>query len=152
MASRRRRVDRSRPPVPPGGLFFGRKPYGSSAGRVPWRARNVRSLLRPVPLGLSPREVWRPTVRPAEALRSRSDRTAAWVVQPGVTPRASLRRVRLLPLGKPVLSERATPCRRRSVRKQVLFSKDVAGRRWGRGGPVMRDARYTVDSQYSCGG
>lgn len=41
-------------------------------------------------------------------------------------------------------------CVSRSVRKQVMFALRVAGRRWNRGGPDMRNNRRSVSSAFSC--
>lgn len=42
-------------------------------------------------------------------------------------------------------------CQLRKRRRSVLFSLDVAGRKWGRGGPGMRSVRRTELSNYTCG-
>lgn len=43
-----------------------------------------------------------------------------------------------------------TPCQIRAQRKEIMFAHNVAGRKWGRGGPKMRGARKTVFSNYTC--
>lgn len=124
---------------------------GSSVGRAPWRARLTGDLLRPVPPGFIGQESIRATARVLGDLRARRARIApTWPVGP-LRQAVPVRRVRSwLPLGKPVLSRRSTPCDRRRERKEVMFASGVAGRGWKRGGPRMRDAVFTVDSQYSC--
>lgn len=146
--NRRRREARVQTP----GLFFNRRFGGSTAGREPWRARLISSLLRPVPPGYIGQESIRATARVLGDLRSRRDRTALTSTVRGRD--ASARRViqtRLYPpLGKPVLALRSSPCEARGQRREVMFARDVAGRKWGRGGPKMRGARFTVESQYAC--
>lgn len=152
MASRRRRsrLDRG---ARPGSPFF--RPVGrplGTAGRVPWRSSLRSELLRPVPLGFNVRQYSRPLRPLPDVLRARRARIAPTaVLHAGVRQAQPVRLVRaLLPLGKPVLSRRSTPCDRRRDRKEVMFAAGVAGRRWSRGGPRMRGARVSVDSQYSC--
>lgn len=60
------------------------------------------------------------------------------------------RLVSLRKLNRPFLKEQSSPCKRRAVRREVMFSGGVAGRRWSRGGPKMFRARRTVDSSYRC--
>lgn len=42
-------------------------------------------------------------------------------------------------------------CKDRATRKQIMFAKNVAGRKWGSGGgPSMKNARRSVESGYTC--
>lgn len=152
MASRRRRVDRVGG-VPQGPAFFlARRAAVASAGRPPWRSSVVQALLRPGPLGFNRPGGLEPTSSPLADLRSRRDRIAP--TSRRVSRMPLMRPVgvygRLIPLGKPVLNSRSTPCSRRAKRREVMFARDVAGRKWGRGGPKMRNARFSISSQYRC--
>lgn len=50
------------------------------------------------------------------------------------------------------MPERRTPCQGRQTRREVMFAREVAGKKWSRGsgGPKMDRARHTVESQYTC--
>lgn len=52
---------------------------------------------------------------------------------------------------RPVFNFRLrNPCRQRAVRREYMFAAGVAGRGWGAGGPQMRGARRSLNSQLSC--
>lgn len=149
MASRRRRtlaVKRGPPRAP---VFFRPKVLGgSSVGRSPWRSSVVETLLRPVPPGYIGHVARASTEATVRDLRARRARIAPTPISLGRLRQAEPVRLygRLLPLGKPALFSRSTPCTRRQERREVLFSKRVAG------GSVsgFRRPRFSVDSQYSC--
>lgn len=127
----------------------------ASAGRpstTPWRSRLTSSLLRPVPSGYIGEDSIRATNRVLGDLRARRARTASAadltrsrrVAQP-------LRQIRpQLPLGKPVLFRTSTPCDKRRERKEVMFARRVAGKRWRGKGPRMFGARFSLSSFFRC--
>lgn len=43
-----------------------------------------------------------------------------------------------------------SPCKKRAVRRVIMFLRGVAGRKWSSGGPSMRGARRSVESSFSC--
>lgn len=49
----------------------------------------------------------------------------------------------------PYLARKA-PCEAREARRAAMFARGVAGKKWGRGGPHMKNARHTLDSTLSC--
>lgn len=54
-------------------------------------------------------------------------------------------------LYRPTMLALAGFCIRRQKRREVLFAKQVAGRRHGSGGgPDMRGAKHTLESFYTC--
>lgn len=153
MASRRRRSLTVNPAPPRGRVFFRPKVVtSSSAGRPAWRSRLAQSLLRPVPLGSIVQEDWRGYPRPLVDLRARRARIASTSPQRRLLPRRRPVKFQqaVIPLGKPVWDSRSTPCMRREKRREVMFAQNVAGRKWGRGGPRMDGAKFSVDSQYVC--
>lgn len=152
MASRRKRSSspsRGAPRRP----FFSTRVAGSAnrAGRDPFVSSVRRELLRPTSLDFIV-QADRDSRRPLVDLRSRSDRiTPTWSKGP-LRSRSAIRLSKpVIPLAKPVLSDKTSLCDRRKKRAEVLFSKGIAGRKWGRGGPNMRGARYSTDSFYKCG-
>lgn len=134
------------------GFFLNRRFGGSTGGRDPWRARLISSLLRPVPPGYIGQEAMRATARVLGDLRARRARTALTSTGRGrdVSSRLPVSSRVITPLGKPVLFRRSSPCVARGQRRQVMFAMEVAGKKWGAGGPQMKGARFTVESQYTC--
>lgn len=55
-----------------------------------------------------------------------------------------------IPRNPAIPAKKYNHCQIRSRRKSVMFALDVAGRKWGRGGPKMRGARRNSFSNYSC--
>lgn len=55
-----------------------------------------------------------------------------------------------LPRNPELRSDDYNFCRQRSMRKGVMFALDVAGRKWGRGGPNMRHSRRGESSNFTC--
>lgn len=53
---------------------------------------------------------------------------------------------------RPVFSPEAgkTVCDVRKEKREVMFARKVAGKRWGRGGPSMKNARRSEDSNVTC--
>lgn len=157
MASRRRQTRHVGGVLRDSPIFLPVRLGGSSAGRTRWRSRTARDLLRPVPPGVNDPEAWRVATRPRDVLRPgrlRPGRIAPTSTVVRGTTRPAVR-VRVygpvITLGKPVLNSRSTPCKRRAERREVMFARDVAGRKWGSGaGPKMRDWKFSRDSQYKC--
>lgn len=134
---RQRRLDRPVGPLVRGSVVVGRKPVFAS--------RNPLLLPRRYATALSTgRQQW-DDLRSLRARFRLREATALPVVK-----QVQRRQRQLVSLVRPFFSERSSPCVRRSERKQVMFAKEIAGRRWGSGGPIMKDARRTVESAYQC--
>lgn len=90
----------------------------------------------------------------AELTWSRRRRYSQPVVNSAPTrklTRPHLVRSILTRLARPSVDPRVrSPCLSRSERKQVLFARQVAGRKWGRGGPYMKNSRRTHLSYFTC--
>lgn len=87
--------------------------------------------------------------RDLEAIRRRFTRQAP-VRRVPVSRQVQRRHNQLLSASRPFLNASQTPCKRRAVRREVVFAQAVAGRRWGNGGPNMFRARRGVSSSYTC--
>lgn len=132
----------------PRSLFFHAKPVLESTGRRQWRPPSLSTLMLP-----------RSETPVLDGQRRLNDLRSFLAVlrtprQPNRLPvavyRALGREARRELLRAPQMPPYRTPCARRGVRREVMFARQVAGRRWGAGGPDMRNARRTVESQYSC--
>lgn len=143
MAKRRRRSVgaspvRAGPPVFNGGSWPGREGFAS---RSP--------LLLPRALAVAPSS--QAKLDGLRAVLARSYLRRRQVPLP-VVQQVRRRRAQLLQLHAWAMPSRlrSNPCAKRAVRKEVMFSLKVAGRRWGSGGPRMSQARRTVESSYTC--
>lgn len=143
MATRaRRRVNR---PTSAGGRAI-RNLVGDSvtAGR-PFHSRTrANALPRPNALAILSRLFTAARSRSLAAPGSRVVRRAPPAVY------KARRRVERLRLIHPLLSSRTRDCANRSERREVMFARRVAGKKWGSGGPRMKGARRQLSSAFSC--
>lgn len=125
--------------------------YGSGsvrAGRTLLGPSFLGELLRPraVAVSYGPR---RPSGFPPGRARSRP----RVLYGPRVSVSVRRPRLNLVAALRPAFSRLRKECVSRVVRREVMFSRDVAGRKWSRGrgaGPDMREARHSLFSQMAC--
>lgn len=141
MSRRRRRTQAARVQAARAAFSFG----DSSTGRAKFASRSPLLLPRFSALATTGLEK-------LTALRA----VQGWVRRSGakhlpVSVRVQRRNQQLRSLRSLIMPKvRSNPCARRRVRKEVIFSLGIGGRRWGSGGPSMSHARRTVESNYSC--
>jgi len=89
------------------------------------------------PLPARPRPVSRQITRPIQPSRPVINKLAAKSLK-------TLREVNLPYVGHSNL------CTQRADRRSAMFAKQVAGKKWGAGGPSMKHAKRTPESSYRC--